>query len=594
MSKQRLPRWTRFWKSKVKQPRPQLSQHLPLPTFSFLYRRTTVSPQKNITFPLNILNCTSELIVHDDQRSLHTIHDIHDATNTMLALASTPSHDHSSAYASTVTAVSAPQPARSKPVARRAASSASLKVTSRIPLTSTSTSIHPPKLVRGGGVLPPRPHSEVEHSSKPPAQHGTQQPKMNEVRHSQEVAQPPAVVEVPSGPPMPLQLDQNFDIDKLPTTDLLRNLAALLTDMACENDAKTSHKPQESRPENTESTIWDSLFTASQAAFSSKSSRMTFHARNIPTIALEAYLLRILRYCPTTNEVFLSLLVYFDRISKLSEEATGSRFVIDSYNVHRLVMAGVTVASKFFSDVFYTNSRYAKVRFFCLSLVEHPLTQMHQVGGLPLAELNQLELEFLLLIDFRLVISSDEMEHYARQLAQYSQRKPGSMPMQFKSVSEPLSAPPMMPSRPMHSMGAFDAFGGNIQNDQVIQHPSIPAPRNATPRRTTLNNLIRTAPHREASEEREQESSVYSETDTDAETDDEPTIKPSHSCGSSDTQSLFSNDASEASFNTNEDDEEENATDDEHKTPERERSHHRRWDSSESTAVDDNRHMASP
>ena len=49
-------------------------------------------------------------------------------------------------------------------------------------------------------------------------------------------------------------------------------------------------------------------------------------------------------------------------MSKMSTEATGKTFVIDSYNIHRLVIAGVTVASKFFSDVFYTNSRYAKVR----------------------------------------------------------------------------------------------------------------------------------------------------------------------------------------------------------------------------------------
>lgn len=54
--------------------------------------------------------------------------------------------------------------------------------------------------------------------------------------------------------------------------------------------------------------------------------------------------------------------MYFDRMSKLASEATGRTFVIDSFNVHRLVIAGVTVASKFFSDVFYTNSRYAKVR----------------------------------------------------------------------------------------------------------------------------------------------------------------------------------------------------------------------------------------
>jgi hypothetical protein len=39
-------------------------------------------------------------------------------------------------------------------------------------------------------------------------------------------------------------------------------------------------------------------------------------------------------------------------------------FVVDSFNIHRLVIAGVTCASKFFSDVFYTNSRYAKVCYF--------------------------------------------------------------------------------------------------------------------------------------------------------------------------------------------------------------------------------------
>ncbi|KAL7415696.1 cyclin PHO80-like protein, partial [Mrakia frigida] len=121
---------------------------------------------------------------------------------------------------------------------------------------------------------------------------------------------------------------------------------------------------------------------------------LCFHARNIPGISIEVYLLRILKYCPASNEVFLSLLVYFDRMSRLSLEVAGRTFAIDSFNVHRLVIAGVTVASKFFSDVFYTNSRYAKV------------------GGLPQSELNQLELQFLLLNDFRLVIPLEEMQRY--------------------------------------------------------------------------------------------------------------------------------------------------------------------------------------
>ncbi|EST05475.1 Cyclin PHO80-like protein [Kalmanozyma brasiliensis GHG001] len=207
-----------------------------------------------------------------------------------------------------------------------------------------------------------------------------------------------------------------------------------------------------------------SVTTAALGALATPSSTLCFHARNVPSISIESYLLRILKYCPTTNEVFLSLLVYFDRMSRMGtgakpgangegevageaaglpravECATGQQhdlpgaesgrlsdggssslsakeaqpythpgirgFAIDSYNVHRLVIAGVTVASKFFSDVFYTNSRYAKV------------------GGLPPHELNQLELQFLLLNDFRLTIPLEEMQRYADQLLMYASGRP--------------------------------------------------------------------------------------------------------------------------------------------------------------------------
>jgi hypothetical protein len=46
-----------------------------------------------------------------------------------------------------------------------------------------------------------------------------------------------------------------------------------------------------------------------------------------------------------------------------------------------------------------------------------------QVGGLPQAELNQLELQFLLLNDFRLVICREEMQKYAEQLMVYASNK---------------------------------------------------------------------------------------------------------------------------------------------------------------------------
>lgn len=165
-----------------------------------------------------------------------------------------------------------------------------------------------------------------------------------------------------------------IDIHTYDSQDLLRLLASLLAQIATTNDNITGrdiHSPPgfQSYPPSGPGLptndahrppIWRTLTTASKTALSSNMS-LTFHARNVPTISLEAYLLRILRYCPASNEVFLSLLVYFDRMSRLAKEACGRPFIIDSYNIHRLVIAGVTVASKFFSDVFYTNSRYAKV-----------------------------------------------------------------------------------------------------------------------------------------------------------------------------------------------------------------------------------------
>ncbi|KAF8841283.1 cyclin-domain-containing protein [Paxillus ammoniavirescens] len=331
-------------------------------------------------------------------------------------------------------------------------------------------------------------------------------------------------------PPLPYSAStpapETVDIHSYAPAELLKLLASLLAQIAQTNDTlssaeTTSHTfSNPSHPglsdEASYPPVWLSLTSASRSALANPSSALTFHARNIPTISLDAYLLRILKYCPTTNEVFISLLVYFDRMSRLASESTGRTFVIDSYNVHRLVIAGVTVASKFFSDVFYTNSRYAKV------------------GGLPQAELNQLELQFLLLNDFRLVISPEEMQRYAEQLILFSrsQSQPSSSSSPSPNPATPSHpfprAPPTLPRSPSSStgparaMGAIDAYGGTVAPDRT---PSMRAMRTRD----------------------DDASSILSETSTEAETeggdttDDEPTIRPPNSgsscCGDAeDTQ----------------------------------------------------------
>lgn len=207
-----------------------------------------------------------------------------------------------------------------------------------------------------------------------------------------------------------------YDISGMPIADIIEMVAGLLTKITTTNDRQHDNLHRTIPPPGDVSNLTGL-----------SSSVLAFHGKNVPSITILSYLSRIHKYCPTTYEVFLSLLVYFDRMTErvnaaplqalrrdsdaeadpdsrpsTSYSASGSDladsppsgprsmpefdpdlekvqcsdasrevdtttfplshfFVVDSFNIHRLVIAGVTCASKFFSDVFYTNSRYAKV-----------------------------------------------------------------------------------------------------------------------------------------------------------------------------------------------------------------------------------------
>ncbi|KAI4246894.1 MAG: hypothetical protein L6R42_009772 [Xanthoria sp. 1 TBL-2021] len=266
------------------------------------------------------------------------------------------------------------------------------------------------------------------------------------------------------------EIGQQYEISAMPVTDIIEMVAGLLTKITTTNDRQHDHVHRNIPPPE-----------GANGLSQQSSSVLAFHGKNVPSITILSYLSRIHKYCPTTYEVFLSLLVYFDRMTEMVNngslrtlrdheelsnpnspvanrsdsagtaaspssfpnsanrwdfpEDVGSSndpantsptdrpaphppptseeeaytlshyFVVDSFNIHRLTIAAVTCASKFFSDVFYTNSRYAKV------------------GGLPLVELNHLELQFLLLNDFRLSVPVEELEAYGTMLVEFYARE---------------------------------------------------------------------------------------------------------------------------------------------------------------------------
>jgi hypothetical protein len=105
--------------------------------------------------------------------------------------------------------------------------------------------------------------------------------------------------------------------------------------------------------------------TSANAHLNTVTTISAFHSRAIPSISIQAYLTRILKFAPFHSECLISLLIYLDRIQEVSIQRN-YRFALTSYNIHRLLITGVLVASKFQSDVFYPNSRYAKVNIYAL------------------------------------------------------------------------------------------------------------------------------------------------------------------------------------------------------------------------------------
>lgn len=169
---------------------------------------------------------------------------------------------------------------------------------------------------------------------------------------------------------------------------------------------------------------------------------------------------------------------------------------------------------------------------------------MCQVGGLPQQELNQLELQFLLLNDFRLVISSEEMQRYAEQLIVFSEQHAAGTPTSPNAMQLETN----VASGPMQAMGAIDAYGGRIVNEKEVKEGG------KTP---NVRPVQRLGPYASIPVHLPTHSSTSSESDTTSEsdagndaeteggwtTDDEPTIRAGGGKGSggeSDCASIIS------------------------------------------------------
>ena len=111
------------------------------------------------------------------------------------------------------------------------------------------------------------------------------------------------------------------------------------------------------------------------------------HAR-VPKIPLFDYLLRIQKYTRIDNSTIIMALIYIDRV------CIRKGLTLTNYNIHRLLFTSILISIKFNEDIIYDNLLYSKI------------------GGVPVAELNKLEQEFLKRIGFSLFVSVEVYKKY--------------------------------------------------------------------------------------------------------------------------------------------------------------------------------------
>jgi hypothetical protein len=148
-----------------------------------------------------------------------------------------------------------------------------------------------------------------------------------------------------------------------------------------------------------------------------------FHALRAPQITIKAYLKRIAKYSNCTEECFVLALIYIDRLIKKNEN-----FLVNSLNIHRIMITSIMLAAKFFDDQYFNNAYFGKV------------------GGVSCKEINLLEIEFVFMINFNLYVETDMYETYNLRLMSHAQPSENNGQQQRLQIAETEEPEPQSPS----------------------------------------------------------------------------------------------------------------------------------------------------
>ena len=127
----------------------------------------------------------------------------------------------------------------------------------------------------------------------------------------------------------------------------------------------------------------------------SKQRNQIFSLSKIPKINILQYLYRIINYIEIERTTLISALIYMNRVLSLDS------FFLTEFNVHQILLMCIITSYKMNEDNVYGNDF------------------MSEVAGISLKNFNKLEIEFLDLISYKLMIYEDEFLNYKELLENY-------------------------------------------------------------------------------------------------------------------------------------------------------------------------------
>ncbi len=114
--------------------------------------------------------------------------------------------------------------------------------------------------------------------------------------------------------------------------------------------------------------------------------------KKIPAINIYDFIERLSKYSKASEEVFILVLIYIDRICGIH------KININYFNIHKFILASFIISIKYLEDNNYSMKFYSKL------------------GGVTKKELINLEYEFLKLLDFKLFVGEDIFVKYKENL----------------------------------------------------------------------------------------------------------------------------------------------------------------------------------